>query len=274
MLTWGIILMSYKINSMVCCYEHLSTDWFKRWHDALGYSGHNSPKNRKIWEWCAISQALYERGKLGIGKSGIGFAVGNEPLPSLFANLGSNIVATDLGTDINGWGETGQHAKSLNDLLNESIVKKDVFFDRVRFEPADMNSISHIPKESYDFTWSSCALEHLGGLQNGLDFITNSIDLLKPGGVAVHTTEYNVSSNTDTISDGWNVLYRKCDMEQLAMSLRKKRVLVERFNFFAGDRFEDMDYDEEPYFRKPYHIKLLLGGYVSTSFVIVAQKLI
>jgi hypothetical protein len=70
--------------------------------------------HRKLWEWAAISQALDERGMLADGKRGIGFAVGTEPLASLFASRGATIDATDYLADDDGWADTGQNAKSLD----------------------------------------------------------------------------------------------------------------------------------------------------------------
>ena len=45
----------------------------------------------------------------------------------------------------------------------------------------------------FDLVWSSCALEHLGTPQAGLDFIMRTLDLLEPGGLAVHTTELELT---------------------------------------------------------------------------------
>ena len=43
---------------------------------------------------------------------------------------------------------------------------------------------------------------------------------LRPGGVAVHTTEYNVSSNEDTLETGGTVLFRRRDVDDLERRLR------------------------------------------------------
>ena len=56
------------------------------------------------------------------------------------------------------------------------------------------------------FCWSICALEHLGSIENGLSFIENSLDTLKPGGVAIHTTEFNFYDDGRTI-DNWACVY-------------------------------------------------------------------
>ena len=259
-------------NSVLCRYEHLSTPWFIKWRDAMAIPADYRPENRKHWEWCAIAQALSERNMLRPGRFGLGFAVGTEPLPGLFASYGANVLATDRAEDSSGWSASGEHAKGLIDLFNPLICAEDEFHRLVRFQQADMTKLENLPASEFDFVWSSCALEHLGTLQMGLDFIKGAMRLLKPGGVAIHTTEFNCSSNEETCTQPAGVMYRRRDMEQLAAELRLDRVLMSPFDFNAGSSFQDIDYDEPPFGTKPYHIKLLIDGYVSTSCLIIAQK--
>jgi hypothetical protein len=74
--------------------------------------------HRKAWEWCAIADALHQRGMLQPERTGAGFAVGTEPLASAFAARGVSILATDLGTDEAGWINTNEHASSLDALFH------------------------------------------------------------------------------------------------------------------------------------------------------------
>ena len=100
-----------------------------------------------------------------------------------------------------------------------------------------------------------------------------AMTLLKSGGVAVHTTEYNVSSNDDTVSAGLDVIYRRRDLEDLARRLRQDLCEVAPFDYDAGKHPYDLDYDVPPYFetgRK--HIKLLNQGYVITSCLVIIRK--
>ena len=183
------------LTSMPCTQAQLESAVFRRWAAALGERpGH---LHRKIWEWCFIAQALDERGLLAPGRRGLGFAVGQEPLSALFAAHGCTIVATDLGEEEaakHGWVETGQHAAALDALNQRGLCPEARFHENVTFRVADMRAL---PTDlgHFDFVWSSCALEHLGSLEAGMHFIEASLALLKPGGVAVHTTEYNLTSN-------------------------------------------------------------------------------
>ena len=64
--------------------------------------------------------------------------------------------------------------------------------------------MNHLPDDlrGFDFTWSSCALEHLGTLAAGADFVVAQMDCLRPGGVAVHTTEFLVDQRRPGRADG------------------------------------------------------------------------
>ncbi len=267
------------ITTMVCRYEHFCSDWYGRWANTLNYpAGVRDDIDlsyRKIWEWIAILQALDERGFLSQGKKAIGFAVGSEPLASLFAASGVTVFATDLASGVSDerWTATGQHAASLEALYHPSLVERDLFERNVSFGEADMTKLDEMPGGEFDFVWSSCALEHLGTLDAGLDFVRGAMRLLRPGGIAVHTTEYNCSSNDNTIFEGQDVIYRKRDIEKLGYDLRQERSGLEPVDFDAGCHSYDLNYDVQPFFTtRNRHIKLLIEGYVATSCILIAHK--
>lgn len=267
------------LKSMCCRYEHFLTPWYARWAARMGFP---TPVTldlnysyRKIWEWAAIMQALDERDMLRGGRRGVGFAVGTESLPSIFASLGAEILATDLPDEQSDghWDYGNQHSSNVEALFFANHVAKAEFDRLVRFQPVNMLDLSGLPDESFDFAWSSCAMEHLGRLEAGLDFVRNAMRIIKPGGVAVHTTEFNCSSNDQTITEGWNVVYRQRDMEELDRSLRPMRCGLEAFDFDAGTHPLDLAFDPEPYFQgTERHIKLQFGPFIATSFMLIARK--
>jgi len=189
--------------------------------------------------------------------------------------MGCCITATDYldGNDSQNWRATGQLSNCLNDVHWPKMIDIDAFRERVKFKAADINNIVNLSPEPHDFLWSSCALEHLGSLENGIEFIVKSLDCLRPGGVAVHTTEYNVSSNLGTIESGGSVIYRKCDLEFLGRKLRLHGAALESLDFDAGADPGDINYDFPPYYEHGrQHIKLLLHEHVSTSFLLIVRK--
>lgn len=272
----------FSLSSTLCRYEHFLTDWYAKWSVMLGIaSGRFQPEGpawtlqRKDWEWAAIVQALSERDMLRPGRSGIGFAVGREPLPALFAALGAEVLATDqpAETVTATWSETGQHAASREALFHSHVCSREAFDARVRFEPLDMTRLDDLPRAAFDFAWSSCSFEHLGSLQAGLEFVLSSTELLRPGGVAVHTTEFNVSSDGHTAESGDDVIYRRRDLEDLDRQLRSRCAGLARLDLFAGDHPFDLTWDYPPYFQhgRP-HLKLILHGHVTTSVLLIVQK--
>lgn len=272
------------LTSVVCRREHWDQDWFAHWAElftaAAPIGGAFVPAHivfhRKIWEWAAISQALDERGMLAPGKRGGGFAVGREPLASPFAQRGVDILATDLSATDDStqhWSAAGQHAASLDALRWPDLIDRPTFDARVRFMAQNMRALDPGQLGQFDFIWSSCSFEHLGTIEAGLQFVLRSTELLKPGGIAVHTTEFNISSEDATIAAGENVLYRGRDISALAHRLRLIGCALERFDPFPGTAAEDIDYDYPPFYENGrQHVKLLLGGFVSTSCLLIITK--
>jgi hypothetical protein len=130
----------------------------------------------------------------------------------------------------------------------------------------------------YDFCWSSCALEHLGSLRLGMDFIINSVEkTLKVGGIACHTTELNLSSNDTTVESGDTVLYRRKDLDQLIGELRERGHQVDEFVIAPDAHFLDGFVDTPPFIGPtpevgPAHLKLQLYGYACTSVGITVRR--
>jgi SAM-dependent methyltransferase len=200
------------------------------------------------------------------GSRGIGFGCGKEPSVAVLAQRGCKIVATDLAPDQvigKGWIETNQHASSFQALNEIGLCEPASFQKRVSLRYVDMNAIPDDLKD-FDFAWSSCALEHLGSLRHGLDFIKNSAKCLRPGGVAVHTTEFNLSSNDETLEDPNCVIYRKKDIEAFADECAAEGILVAPLNWQAISSPLDEHVDVEP-LSTALNLKVRLAGYVCTS---------
>lgn len=250
--------------SSACTKKQLLSPDFAKWSAELNCQP--GRLHRKDWEWCYIAQALNERGMLQPGKKGLGFAVGKEPLISLFAKYGCDILATDMdeeGAKKAGWASTGQHAANIDALVQENICPLEHFKKHVNFKVVDMNKMpSDLGK--YDFIWSSCSIEHLGTLRAGIQFMVNMTKFLKKGGVAVHTTEFNVASNDGTVDNNPIVIFRKKDFEFLKELVEGCGHKMESLDFFTGDEPEDLYVDQPPYDKLP-HLKLQLGPYASTS---------
>jgi hypothetical protein len=90
--------------------------------------------------------------------------------------------------------------------------------------------------------------------------------------VAVHTTEFNLSSNDETILSGGTVIFRLRDVEEIVDRLRTAGHTVEPLCLALGDAHGDKFVDVFPYSGKT-HLKLLLAErFVSTSIALIIRK--
>jgi len=106
----GNTISSSGLTSTVCRSAHFDTRWYRRWAESIQDNGADLNRfgpefastfrkvwdamtfdsegpvyrHRKMWEWCVIAHALESCGKLSPNMRGCGFAVGHEPLASLF----------------------------------------------------------------------------------------------------------------------------------------------------------------------------------------------
>jgi len=269
----------FVLPSKPCSKSDFDEHWFQRWRPSMkpfsanGIRLGNGFLHRKEWEFVVVSQALEERGMLAPGKRGIGFAVGTEPLPALFANSGCDILATDNFDDSQGaWRD--QWAPNKQALQRPEFCPADIFEQHVELRRVDMRSIP-ADLRGYDFSWSCCAFEHLSSLKSGFDFIVAQMDCLKPGGWAVHTTEFNLASNDHTIETGPTVVYRKRDIELLAWGLEELGHHVEPLDLTIGNAPEDRFIAVKPWddmTKNIAHLRLRIGPFVCTSLLLIAGK--
>jgi hypothetical protein len=136
--------------------------------------------------------------------------------------------------------------------------------------------MTRIPNDlrGFDFSWSACAFEHLGSIARGERFIFEMLRCLRPGGIAVHTTEFNVSSNQDTRDhDDEFVLFRRRDIERMARRLRSRGHRIE-LDFTLGTEEKESYVDPEPFTNpnRTVHMRLKIEPYVVTSIGLVIEK--
>ena len=255
-------------TSQLCTATQFSEPAFRFCSEALTIDP--TTLHRKNWEWVYIVQTLKVAGMLREGVRGLGFGTGQEPIVSLLAAHGVDVVATDAPAEMSeAWTASNQHAKQLLDLHKPAIVSRQQFDAHVTFEVVDMRRIpDHL--RGFDFLWSSCALEHLGSLKAGMDFIASAMDCLLPRGVAVHTTEFNVTSNDRTIEETWLSVYRKKDIQALVQRLEATGHEVWPVNYFTGATPLDEHVDHPPYSLP--HIKLAFGDFTITSLGLVVRR--
>ncbi len=258
----------------------IESDWCAYWCNRLGI---RPVYHRKIWELCFVLQNMHAFNMLKPGVKGLAFGCGQEPIASLLASYSVDVLATDLSPDHDnskGWTETSQHGTSLHSIWHPHLVSKDTFDRHVKLEYIDMRQIP-VHLRDFDVCWSICALEHLGSIRFGLDFIGQSMHTLKPGGIAIHTTEFNVKDGP-TIDNWPTVLFQRHHFEELATRLRSQGHLVDPISFNIGDDILDRFIDLPPYHdlppnmaslqEFPAHMKLSVDGFPATCFGLAIQK--
>src|SRR5262249_20129644 len=71
-------IMTQQLKSCLCTQAQIESETFQFWSEKLrpawdsSGSGLKLLHHRKLWEWCYIAQALWERGLLRPGKRGLG----------------------------------------------------------------------------------------------------------------------------------------------------------------------------------------------------------
>lgn len=257
------------VRSRVCTESQLREPWFTDWCTLLG----EKPRaHRKLWERAYIAHVLDTLNLLRPGTRGLGFGVGREALVALFAGRGCHILATDLpptGKHARVWRNSGQYGDGLEGLRRDSLCDPERFGDLVRWRAVDMRAIPGDLTE-FDFCWSACSLEHLGSLEAGMRFVESSLATLAPGGIAVHTTEFNVGSDGETMASGPTVLYRKQDVLSLAASLEGAGHQVAALALDPGEGVLDQYVDVPPYSQEP-HLRVSCGSFVTTSLALVIR---
>ena len=136
------------------------------------------------------------------------------------------------------------------------------------------------------FAWAKIPpkFEHLGSIDKGLAFVENAMATLKPGGIAVHTTEFNFRDDRRTVERSPTVLFQRRHFEALAERLSKAGHRVAPLNFDVGSEPMDQFVDMPPYPHKyparvrrdlgwdSFHLKLMVGRYAATCFGLIVTK--
>ena len=261
------------VRSQLCTQNQFQSPLYAKWCAEIA----EVPRHhRKQWEFVYTLEALQRFNLLRPGIRGLGFGVGTEPLPAVMAKYGCSVVATEINIEkphADGWMKGATVQDEMHRLNDRGICDPTVFHQNVSYRDVDMN---HIPEDlkDFDFVWSCCSLEHVGSMKLASEFIINSMRCLKPGGVAIHTTEYNTNSNTFTIKKGPTVFYRRLDVIAVAQALQQEGHDI-HLNLNTGRGEIDRYIDFPPYDTNK-HLKLLvryrMTSVVATSIGLVVVK--
>lgn len=257
------------LTSQLCTYNQFKELDYTYWCKEMGVI---PALHRKQWEFVWILSAMKKAGVITKGFRALGFGTGKEPIPSILSKYGLFVTASDAPIEndiVQGWSSTNQYSQNVMDLWKPEIVQQDIFEKMTSWLPIDMNEIPSNLTD-FDICWSACAFEHLGSIEKGLQFVKNSLKTLKPGGFSIHTTEFNLTSNENTIESMGLSIFRKQDIERLSNDLVAKGHKVWKINFHPGCDPIDEIIDMPPYGLP--HLKLEISKFSCTSIGLVIQK--
>ena len=202
------------------------SEWFLRWKPVLSFSDRI---HRKFWEMAIVTETLHNHGMLTHGRKGVGFGVGSESLTKIFADMGAEILATDLLPE--SWRETH---KGFFDLGKHPRIENRI---------VDMNWIdgtsgkSSVESDGFDFSWSVCSMDHCGTAWWTKRFLLNQMNCLKPGGIGIHTAEYTI--NIGLPRQGATVWLDRADVVDVVDLLTQLGHVAAPIDWFIGDTFDD-----------------------------------
>jgi hypothetical protein len=100
-----------------------------------------------------------------------------------------------------------------------------------------------------------------------------TLDLPEPGGVSVHTTEFELTPRSETADYGNLALYRKADLDRLAERVRSLGFEIETNWYVSMDTAADRWVSVGPYSHDdPAHLKLVIEDSVSTSVSLLISR--
>lgn len=157
---------------------------WRRGYDDLGFPAAPEVFHRKIWEFNQALYGLRILRRLAPDAKALGIGCGHEELMYFLANRIGRVVATDLyeGKYLGG--------ESAADVLDHPAKYAPFKFREDRLEVRQMNALAlQFDGGSFDFVFCLSSLEHFGGERDKLAALREMHRVLKPGGVAVLTTE-------------------------------------------------------------------------------------
>ena len=188
-------------------------------------------KNRKAWEVGMVLHAFDRLGIITPTAEILGIGVAKEETISLLSPHVKRLFATDIYCSPNTWSDW--HGTDLmidaSRFLNQPYNRR-----RVVWQHVDGRSLPY-EDNSFDAIFSCSSFEHFGSEADIRQAIGEACRVLKPGGVAVISTEYKVSGLRDWF----------CNV-QLFDAVRLQRVWLDGIGWRLADEL-DLTLDDTAY---------------------------
>jgi SAM-dependent methyltransferase len=264
-----------KLNRL-CCIEDWENNEIKKALAELQKLSSEGFIHRKDWEWALGIIAMRRFGKLNEKSTAIGVGSGREAILYYLANKVKHVYATDL-YKVRNWMEAAPSDFPENPKKYAPFPYKEDALTVLRMDGTKLE----FPSESFDIAFSFSSIEHFGGGKNhsgALRSLKEIERVLKPGGLAVITTEYIINDkehpeffNRRTIySDLIDKLERLKLVEPLDLRITTK-TLDTVIDYSSAVYWDNSSSDDE--FKKNHPLVLVrVGNILVTSLSLTLQK--
>jgi SAM-dependent methyltransferase len=257
-----------------------AADWFdSEFQQIIKLELREFPRfHRKQWEFAIIFLALRRLGFLHEESIGLSMGGGNERVLYSIARYVKKLFVTDLYSDTTGWDCA--RTDDPNDFIRISkpFEVDDSKIEALRMDMRDLK----FEDNTFDFCYSSCAIEHIGDYEDFIKHFDEVNRCLKDDGVYVLTTEFLFADKT--IKDPNNFIfapnYLKDMLANIDLSLIGEPVvslnehesnfpLPVNVNKLFKTGSSEKEKDKFPVYP---HLLLLRGKYPFTSISFILKK--
>jgi hypothetical protein len=233
--------------------------------EIIGAMGLRPTRTRAKWENAWLVSVLATAGLIAPGRRGLAIDPGRERVASLLASRGAEVLG--IGADP---GDARGIEARRSRLFYPEIVPIEEFDRLVRFAAFEPTAIGGFPAASMDFCFSFGMPGRLRSIEATLAFIEASLAPLRPGGLALHCLDFNLSSDKTTWELPNLVLLRRCDIEALAERLAPAGHRILAFNTHPGTDLLDEQVSATPGGTSGHRQRH--GVVVATSFGLAIRK--
>ena len=231
--------------------------------------------HRKDWEWTIGLMAMKRFGKINESSAAIGVGSGIEPIPFYLASKISRVYATDLYEDDESWKQAAPSEFLKDPKKYSPFPYREDALTVLRMDGANLD----FPDDTFDIAFSFSSIEHFGGENHSgaLKAMREIERVLKPGGIAVISTEYILNDKEHP------EFFNKRTIHSDLIDRLDKLKLVEPLDLRITTNTLDtvIDYNSEAriwdtldleYKRTHSHIVIKYYNILLTSVMVVLQK--
>lgn len=234
--------------------------------------------HRKQWESAMIFRSLRQSGKLRSDSVGLSMGGGKELILYSLAPHLKQLVVTDLYDTQTAWDCAKTDDPDAFIKQNKPFPVDDTKLKALQMDMRDLQ----FPDRTFDFCYSTCAVEHIGTREDFLQHFNEVSRVLKDDGVYVFTTE--VSYGDTTIRDEHNYVFSLQELYEIFSESNLSpeeefdaRVTQHKINYpipsnlrslshFVPELFTERFLQESP------HVQLMRGKHPFTCGIFIMRK--